>query len=749
MGALLFAVLGDGASPAAAATSDTTRLRQAYQAIDKADFSAARSFAAQMNDSVARRLVEWRMATIEGSGASFDQIDRFWRENTAWPQRVTLRRRAEAVLPTSWSPDEVIAWFAGNAPESAMGKLRLGEAHLSKGNSDYGSRLVQEAWIEGDFTPAQETAILASHRPLLTPAINRLRADRLLFDEQRSAAQRMLTVLDGQTVTLVKTRIEVARNLPTVERTLSGLPATLRGDAGLLFEEARWNRLKGRDREAWPLLLSAPSSLPNPSGAEAFWQERHIQARNAIEVGLYDKAYLMVANHGMKAGSGVAYAEAEFLAGWLALRFLNNTAAAAKHFAALREGVNYPISLARANYWLGRTAEKAGRPAEATAHYQAAAGFGETFYGQLALAALSPQAQLSLPSGQVDTKAARTAFEAHDMTRAVRFLAAINDERYLRIFALHFADIATDAPTYALLATLLREEGYANLALRVAKRALQKQVPLMVHAYPVVDVPRYNGRGSAPEAALVLGLSRQESEFDPNAVSPAGARGLMQLMPKTAQATARAHGLRYAKDRLLGDTDYNMSIGMAHLSDLLRSYNGSYILSIAAYNAGGGRVRQWISTYGDPRSAGIDPIDWIEKIPISETRNYVQRVLENTQVYRQRLAGRPVPLGTVTDLWRASAAPPAPSVIRTGLPRPTHRPLIEGIAGSHADGPLVVPRPSPRRIEAQGIDEAAATETQTAPAPIPAPMPAPAATPRPNPRGAALDAPRRVASEEP
>lgn len=690
---------------AAQAASDQSRLEGAFAAADKGDWRAAMALAEQIKDPVARKLVQWRYYTMQDSGATFTEIAQFLTANGSWPQTLTMQRNAERAIPASLSPDQVIDWFSTRRAESARGKLRLGEAYLAKGNRAEGARLIQEAWVEGDFGQTEERQIIERHKGILTPLHHRLRVDRLMFESQRTAAQRMFQFLGGDERRLFETRLKLSSNQRGAEKLISEVPQALRNDAGLLYEQARWNRLNGRDQAAWTAILSAPPSRSQAS-ASAWWEERNIQVRNAIDLGLYDRAYGMVKNHGLEIGSGADFAEAEFLAGWIALRFLDNAEAAVGHFKRLRTGVSYPISLARANYWLGRSAARAGRPAEAKQYYAEAAKLGETFYGQLALAELSPSAKLALEGITIDTKAAKPAFNANDLTRAIRLLDQINSDRYVRIFALHFADIAPDPATYALLANLLKELNRPGLALRAAKRAMQRHIPVLAYAYPVITVPKYRGRGRAPEQALVLGLTRQESEFDPGAVSGANARGMMQLMTETARQTARNHGIAFDKTRLTSDPEYNMLIGMAHLSDLLDSYNGSYVLSIAAYNAGGGNVRKWINTYGDPRWSSVDPIDWMEKIPFGETRNYVQRVLENTQVYRFRLSGTPVPLGTPADIRRARSGERTEAEPVT----PVAAPPVEEAAVS---GPAVTPTPKPGRAEAE-----------------PAAGPVPAVTPR-------------------
>ena len=666
----IFALAFAGA-PAHART-DAENLKLGFQAADRADWDATLAFADQMDDSVAGKILYWHYYVSEDAAPAFSEISRFIEANATWPRMGALLERAERAMPDAMPADQVVAWFGKHPPVSGEGKIKLGQAWIARGDRSQGERLIQEGWIQGDFTVGREQQILARHRKLLTAEINKQRADRLLWEQQYGAAMRLFENLDAGSQAAMQARMKLMANTRGADALLSRVPSSMHNDPALLYARAKWHRLQGSDGEARPLILRAPGDAGG-LGSSQWWAERNLLAREALDLGMYEQAYKIVSQHGLK--EGLDFAEAEFLAGWIALRYLHEPARAIGHFTKLKAGVTYPISLARASYWLGRAADEKKDKTAALAYYRDAARYPETFYGQLAMLELDETAKLSIDDHKIGVTQARTAFNSAEMTRAIRLLSTADARQTLRIFALHYAEIAQDKETYALLSSLLRDLGHPGLAVRVAKRAMQKQIPAVAYAYPLVDLPELSG---APEKALVLGLSRQESEFDPDVISPAGARGMMQLMPETARRTARAHGMKYHGDRLITDADYNMKIGMAHLSDLLNNYDGSYILTIAAYNAGGGRVSEWVNALGDPRNAGIDPIDWIERIPFNETRNYVQRVLENTQIYRVRLAHKPVELKLGRDLGRrgargADAAPvmlvpePVPSPRRVRL----------------------------------------------------------------------------------
>jgi soluble lytic murein transglycosylase len=392
----------------------------------------------------------------------------------------------------------------------------------------------------------------------------------------------------------------------------------------------------------------------------------------------------------MQAGSG--FADAEFLAGWIALRFLHQPANALPHFEALAKAVSLPISKARAYYWLGRTEEELDRRVRAIADYREAALHRETFYGQLALARIDDNPILVLqPVSASNVRAEQAAFEADQRVAAIRLLADLNDREKMRLFAIRVANDTPQPGRLQMLAELMVSLGDPAMGVRVAKLASYNGVVLASNLAPTMTIPRFPGAGDAPEPALVLGLTRQESEFDPKAVSSAGARGLMQLMPATAKRAAQQNKMTYKLTDLTANPQYNMQLGMATISEYLEKWGGSYILGIASYNAGAGNVTRWVEANGDPRDPTVDPIDWIERIPFSETRNYVQRVLENLGVYHNRLGGNGK-LTILADLHR----PNLPRVIalkdQPGSPAPVFVEHPAPVVNSPATGqPVAVP----------------------------------------------------------
>ncbi|HEY5347576.1 MAG TPA: lytic transglycosylase domain-containing protein, partial [Rhizomicrobium sp.] len=434
---------------------------------------------------------------------------------------------------------------------------------------------------------------------------------------------------------------------------------------GLLFDRAHAARRAGDNEAAHALLLRVASASPARDHTARWWGEVNVEARDALAAGSPRTAYGLLEHDGLTAGD--QFAESQFLAGFIALRFLKEPKTALTHFEKLDAGVTRPISKARAHYWEGRSQEALGDTAAAIADYRLAAQAPETFYGQLALARIEAAPVLHLTDVPVPL-APRAEFETDALAPAMRVLADLGQETYLRIFATADSERDSTPRHLRLLMQNLTDWGFREIALRLAKAASYAGLTMLDYTHPVIPLPPYKGPGAAPDPAVVLGLIRQETEFDPYAVSSAGAKGIMQVMGFTARKSARLAGLDYRPNDLLSDVPYNIQLGMIEFAGHQAEWGGSLILAAAAYNGGPNNVRKWIATSGDPRLPATDPIDWIEQIPFSETRNYVMRVVENTQVYRDRLAGRDMPLRIMADLYAPN--PPPSGVLALPAPKP-------------------------------------------------------------------------------
>ncbi len=657
--------------------SDHDLYTRAFEAADRGDWPAARRLADQGHDAMATKLVQWRYLLDRNSGASFAEIDAFLKANPDWPLHTSLLARAEEAIDPATSPAAVIAWFAGRNPVSALGKIRLGDAMIATGKVAEGRALVRQGWVEGSFPRDQELAIVQKDGSYFTPETDRDRLDSLLWRGDIDGAKRQMARVDDTAQRLAKARIALSMNPQKAPKIVSELSADLASNPVLLFDRARAARLMGDNDRAEALLLRAPLKVLTKLHPRRVWGEINIDARQALQDGKSKVAYDLVS--GTALTSDLPFAESQFLSGWIALRFLKDPQTALVHFKRLEDGVSRPISLARAHYWQGRAYEQLGNIPDAWQQYHAASREPETFYGQLALARIEAQPVLHVRSTAADDPP-RAVFEKDDLVRAMRVLADLGAQNYLRYFAIRYQELHPDPGHVKQLAQALTEMGFRDVALRVAKIAGYDDIVLQRYAYPVISIPAYRGPGNPPEPALVLGLIRQETEFDPESISSAGARGLMQVMPATARRNSRLAHLPYRPNNLTTDIDYNMQLGMTEFSGYLDDWGNSLILAAAAYNAGPTNARRWIEAFGDPRSPNVDPIDWIEQIPFGETRNYVMRVIENTEIYRNRLAGHDLPLRILSDVYGTNPAP---------------KPLVYTPPPSAPGGPVPVPSPRP------------------------------------------------------
>jgi soluble lytic murein transglycosylase len=630
--------------------SDLAPARAALAAADAGKWAEAESRARQAKDPLVVKLIQWLGLVRGGNNASFTGIVRYIEENSDWPSRRQLLRRAEEVMGNAVADQEALAWFAKNPPVSAAGQIRLAEALIATGDTQHGMKILRHAWISANLSDAQERDLYKRYRKVLAKEDHVARLDRLLWEGRDAQVRRQLWRVDPGHRAWGEARLMLRQRRGNVDRALARVPADLRDDAGLVYERLRWRRVKGKYAQARELFVDLPGDLRRP---DLWWHERSILARRALREGLVSDAYRIVKEH--RLNGGPEFAEAEWLAGWIALRFLHDADIALHHFQTMFTEVNYPVSRARSAYWAGRTAEARQDRDLARLWHGIAASYPTTYYGQLAAARLGPAAAVVLPAKPNVSNAEKTAFDRHELTRAVRLVAALDLKDELRPFLLRLAELKDTPGWRYLTATLANDIKRPDLAIAVAKKSGREGWELPHVGFPAITPPPPPGGANgkvALEIPLVLAVVRQESAFQLDAVSRAGARGLMQLLPRTAREVARGVNLPYAPQKLVSDAAYNLKLGQAYLRDLLAEFEGSYVLALAAYNAGPKRAREWLKEIGDPRASADDAIDWVEMIPYEETRNYVQRVLENLQVYRLRLSETELAQSLEKDLLR-------------------------------------------------------------------------------------------------
>jgi soluble lytic murein transglycosylase len=622
------------AATSSTSQADTDALENVIEFVRKHNPTDATQTEAAISDPVARKLAEWIILRSDNNGASVERYRAFLAANPSWPSQTFLRRRLEAALWDDHRDDATVwSWFENESPVSAKGKFSLARAMLGRGDRANAERLVRDAWRNDPMSEDTESTALDLFGALLTPGDHKARMDLFLYGSEHEIALRAAKRLGADHVALAKARIASDRKAPNSRALLEAVPHQLHGDAGYIFSKIQLLRREEKFAEAAQLMMSAPRDPGRLYNVDEWWIERRLLARKMLDVGEHRTAYLIARDAALPA-KDIYKTEQEFTAGWIALRFLNDPATAAQHFARIGVGSVNPTALARAGYWQGRAAEAAGNSQQARAAYGRAAEQSTSYYGQLA------RAKLGLP--QIELNGAPAArgrgIERFEIVRAVQLLYAL-DEREIAVPI--FADMGENGDPDALvgLGELASRNGDARGMLLVGKAALNRGLPFDFYAYPVNGIPPFKSIGPDVEKSILYAIARQESAFNPNDVSAAQAYGLMQVTPDAGKYVCKKYGASFNLARLKTDPVYNAALGAAELGGLIEDYRGSYIMTFAAYNAGRGSVKKWIDRYGDPRDPKVDAVDWVELIPFSETRNYVQRIMENLQVYRARFGG--------------------------------------------------------------------------------------------------------------
>jgi soluble lytic murein transglycosylase len=639
-----------GATGGSMSPIDLSAVKRALDLIRRGRPDEAAALTRTITQPASAKLIEWAiLRSGRNEGKPFERYAAFLRANPHWPSTGLFRRRAEEAL---W--DEAIApalvrdFFAESKPTSPKGRLALAKASVELGQNDAAQQLVRHAWREDSFSPAVEERVLSEFGDMLTEEDHKVRLARRLYDKDGDAALSVAKRLGPADQALAKAWHAVNSKAANARTLLNAVPPEARKDAGYIFSNIQLLRNENKITPAGQMLLTAPRDPALIHDPDEWWVVRRDTGRVLLEQKDVRTAYRIISEAVTPAKESFRV-EHHFLSGWIALRYLNEPEKALAHFAEIARGSENPSAKARAGYWQGRAADAAGRASEARSHYAAGAEFPLVYYGQLAGARLgSPDLPLREPP--MPTKVAHD-----DIVRAVETLYALGERDLVVTIMADIADRTRDLGTLRALAEVTLRNEDPRAMLQLGRDAVEHGMPFDHYAFPAAGVPGYTPIGGEVEPNLVYAIVRQESAFNPRTVSPANALGLMQVTPDTARVVARKFNIAFDQKRLLEDTIYNVQIGAAELGDLVQHFRGSYILAFAAYNAGRGRVNQWIQRYGDPRNAKVDAIDWIERIPFSETRDYVQRVMENVQVYRARL-GNGAKLLIESDLRRGVSA---------------------------------------------------------------------------------------------
>ena len=619
-------------TPASLLSPDLAAVKQALRRIQQHKFSEATALTASINDPVARKLVEWAYLRDSESPAGFDRYNAFLQANPEWSSML-LRRRAEARLWQERRDAATVRRFVGEQPASVPGRLAVARVLLAEGDRAGASRQIRAIWQSSELSAELEAAIVNAFPGELTADDDVARMDRRIGANDFAAAMRAAKRLGSAQIAIVKACEAAEANSSKSAALLAAIPEEARADLG--YALCRLHGLLAHDdlTTAVKLVVESSGDDLRRQDTDEWWRERRILARRLLDLGDPKTAYRVV--HEAAAPANPYYrAEFHFMPGWIALRFLSDPITALQHFAKVDEGSNDPVVLARAAYWRGRAFEAAGQSDEMKAQYETAARYPTAYYGQLARARIGmsevalrppprPQATMDGPSS--------------DLLRAADMLYAMDKLDLVLTFVSDLAESSNDVAMLSALGELTARHNDAQAMLVLGKAALARGLAMERYAFPEIGVPAYSPIAPPIDRCMVYSIVRTESAFDQRDISPANAVGLMQVTPEAGRDTAKRFGVAYDWERLVSDPVYNTQMGAAEISALLKEYTGSYIMTFAGYNAGRGRVQQWVAKHGDPRNPKVDAVDWVERISLAETRNYVQRVMENLQVYATRL----------------------------------------------------------------------------------------------------------------
>ena len=611
--------------------------------MEQKKWSSAEKTAKKARDKSIYNFIRWKHLLTTGNQLAFYEYKKFIELNPKYPRINRIKYLAEHKMAAKdLSANFIIEWFKQNPPLSGFGKIALGRAFLEKGETKQGVELIKEGWINADLSRSDMKFFSKKFKKILNSSDYIKRADYLAYENKYWDLKRMLRYLPKDYQLLYTARQLLMSRSYGVDAAISKVPKKFKNDHGLNYDRLKWRRKRGRVDGSLEILLKIKNTKEYMVRPDKWWVERGIIGRSLIYKKKYETAYKIVSNHALT--EGPEYAEAEWMSGWIALSFLKDPILAENHFKNFYNNVGYPISLSRGAYWLGRTYEKIGMKDLATQWYSESSKYLTTYYGQLSHLKINPNKEIELNELMEVDKEYAEKFYKKDIVKVVYLLDELNKDKYTKHLLRGLANDNISSGSEVLAAKLASDISRFDFAIQVSKIASYEKRFHNKYNYPVISTPKViNGR-KIPESAFILSIIRQESEFDISAHSHAGAQGLMQLMTYTARVVAKQAKLPYSKSRLTSDPEYNVKLGSHYIAGLILEYDGSYPFAIAAYNAGPKRVRYWKKINKNPQKNQIDYVDWIELIKFKETRNYVQRVLENYNVYRYILEQKPIKL---------------------------------------------------------------------------------------------------------
>ena len=612
-----------------------------FKAIDERKWQTALKISKKSKDKTLHKLINWLYLKKPSNAASFYDYVSFIKTNPDYPRIGRLKYLAEHKinLRTS-SPKSILNWFNGEEPLSDFGKIKLGEIYILQGNFEEGAKLIKEGWIKAKLSKANLRYLRKKYKKIITVSDNIKRADWHAWEGKHWDVQRMLRYLPKDETSLYRARQLLMSRSYGVDDAIAKVSPKYRNDIGLRYDRLKWRRRRGRLDPSLEILFKLPKDPIKLVRPDVWWKERAILARSLIYKKKYTLAYKVSSNHSLS--DGPEFANAEWLSGWIALTFLNDPNLALQHFKNFYKNVGYPISLSRGAFWVARTYKILNNTQQSEQWFEEASKYLNTYYGQLAFLELNSKKSFVLEEQSKVSEKYQKLFNKNHLIKTVRLLKELDKTKYTKDILKHLAKNNIDEGSEILAGQLAIEIGRYDFAIQIAKQASYEKRFYNDLNYPIIETPKIVNKKTMPKPELILAVIRQESEFDQKANSHAGAQGMMQLMTYTAKLVAKQAKMPYVKKKLKTDPFYNIQLGSYYLSGLLEEYEGSYPFALAAYNAGPKRVKYWKKINGNPQKGKISYIDWVELIKFKETRNYVQRVLENVNVYRYMINKNPV-----------------------------------------------------------------------------------------------------------
>ena len=622
--------------------------KEVFSLIKQKKWKAALKVKERVKNKDFKNLIDWMYLKEKRNQASFSEYVNFIENNKNYPRVNRLKYLAEHKISLSNnSASSIIGWFNNEEPLSGFGKIKLGEAYLKKGEISKGSNLIKDGWITASLSSKDIRYLNKKYKKIINSSDHIKRANFLAWEYKYWDLKRILRYLPKDHRALYNARQILMSSSYGVDKAISDVPEIFKNDIGLRYDRLKWRRRRGRVDSSLEIINKAPNNNDELVRADLWWKERQIISRSLIYKKKYSLAYEVVKNHSLIPEDEIqapAYAEAEWMSGWIAVTFLNNPSLAVKHFNNFYNNVGYPISLARGAYWLGISYEKLGDDKASKKYFEQGSKFLTTFYGQLSYKKINPFKEFELKDDAKFSEKYENEFNNNPLVKHVILLKELNKTSLSKDIIKHLADLNIEKGSEVLAAKLATDIGRYDYAIQISKKASYEKRFYNKFNYPIINTPTViNGKGM-PSQEIILAITRQESEFDPKANSYAGAKGMMQLMTYTAKLVSKQMKVPYSKSRLTSDPEYNIRLGTYYFNSLLNNYGEIYPFAIAAYNAGPKRVKYWRKINGDPSKNKIDYVNWIELIKFKETRNYVQRVIENANVYRYMLNGKPIKL---------------------------------------------------------------------------------------------------------